>query len=233
MLSKISARIVPMLLLFVSAVFATAPGWVAKGVVLDYSMDGDTVTFTVTERDSDEIRMEIKTGGKYQATENASLDFGQFWFDSSKLKSAKKGDEIGDFKVTGVDTQTIAGKNWDCVTLEASLSGAKTIRIYDKNTGLMLKQTVQDGDAPPVTLKKYFIPDFSAPAPQSAPLPAGPTEEPDAQTETATPEPAASTSGEQAEDAPAATDDSPEKSGDACASGFVLLLLSGFVVARR
>jgi hypothetical protein len=187
MLSKAIARILPMLLIIVSAAFATAPGWVAEGVVLEYSVDGDTVIFTVTERTSTEVSIEIDTGApeKSMATENASLTNGQFWFDDSLLEDASDGDDIDEFEVTAEGTQTFAGKQWDTVTLEATLSGAKTVRIYDRDSGLMLKQTVQVSGAPVVTLTEYTVPDFeeAAPPPPEPPPAEEPTEPADETTE--------------------------------------------------
>lgn len=253
MLSTKIAKIIPMLLLFVSAAFATAPGWVAKGVVLEYDMDGDTVTFTVTDRTSSEVEFDIKTKKTFKATENASGLYGQFWFDESKLKSASKGHHIDEFEVTGTSSQTFAGKKWDTVTLVGTISGARTTRIYDKDSGLMLKQTVMVADAPAVTLEEYTIPDFGASAPPPPPptqpaqpadetaQPSGPangTAQPTAPSEPATPEPEEGIGQpvDSADSSPAvATPDEGEPDASAkksCLPGAVLLMLAGFVFFR-
>lgn len=247
MLSKTVARILPMLLIIVSAAFATAPGWVAEGVVLHYSVDGDTVIFTVTERTSTEVSIEIDTGApqKNKATENASLTFGQFWFDDSLLEDASRGDDIDEFEVTAVGSQTFAGKQWDTVTLEATISGAKTVRVYDRDSGLMLKQTVQVSGAPAVTLTKYTVPDFGTVAPPppepTTPPPTEPTEPADETTEPTPP----SEPPEPYDDAvqpdvttPDTTPptDAPEEAEPegkkSCLAGAVLLMLVGLVFVR-
>ena len=234
MLSKIFVRILPMLLIFVSVAFAAAPAWVAEGVVLDYSMDGDTVTFTVTERTSTEVTMNIETVEEYTATENASLTNGQFWFDDSLLADASDGDEIDEFRVTDEGTQTFAGKQWDTVTLEGTISGAETVRIYDRDSGLMLKQTVQVPDAPEITLTNYVVPDFDTAPPPSSPPTTEPTE-PSAPSEPSQPEPE-----EEIERPGVTTTDTPEEAEPEeppakkpCLPGAVLLMLVGLVFIRK
>jgi len=236
MLSKIFVRIIPVLLILVSVAFAAAPGWVAKGVVLDYSMNGDTVTFTVTERTSTEVKMNIETVKEYTATENASLTNGQFWFDDSLLADASSGDEIDEFRVTDEGTETFAGKQWDTVTLTGTISGAETVRIYDRDSGLMLKQTVQVPDAPEITLTNYVVPNFDMPPPpgsQPTTQPTGPASEP-AQPEpeeemqpevTTTDTPPTDTSGE--------PEPAEPPTETCCLPGAVLLMLTGFVLVRK
>ncbi len=246
MLSKTVTRILPMLLIIVSAAFATAPGWVAEGVVLEYSVNGDTVIFTVTERTSTEVSIEIDTGApeKSMATENASLTNGQFWFDDSLLEDASDGDDIDEFEVTAEGTQTFAGKQWDTVTLEATLSGAKTVRVYDRDSGLMLKQTVQVSGAPVVTLTEYTVPDFEEAAPPSPPPtePTEPTEEttePTPPSEQPQPEPYEDTTQPDVTTPdttpPADTTEEAEPGPPAkkpCLSSALLFTLAGFVLFR-
>jgi hypothetical protein len=238
-----------MLLVFVSAAFATAPGWVAEGVELEYSMDSDTVTFTVTERTSTEVKMTIDTGKEHQATENASLIYGQFWFDDSLLEDADEGDDIEEFEVIDEGTETFAGKQWDTVTLEAIITEAKTVRIYDRDSGLMLEQTVDVAGAPTVTLEKYTIPDMEAVAPPPPPPPeptppANDTTEPANET-TEPPEPELYNDTEQPDDTTTDTTtvtDTTEDEEEAetepqgkkkCIGGAILLMLAGLVLVKR
>ena len=225
MSSKIIPRIIPMIFVFVSAAFAAAPGWVAKGVVLDYSVDGDTVTFTVTERTSTEIKIKIDS---YKATENTSLNYGQFWFDNSLLEDASKGDKLEEFTVKEEETQTFAGTQWDTVTLEAVISDAKTTRVYDRESGLMLKQTVQADGAPVVTLTKYNVPNFNAVAPPPPSI-AEPSQ-PSTQTTSETPEPQDSeTKVTDPVKESAETGEEPEKP---CLASVLLLVLAGVLFIK-
>ncbi|MBN1169685.1 hypothetical protein JXA56_01550 [Candidatus Micrarchaeota archaeon] len=145
-----------LLLLFAGIVFSTAPEWIAEGIELEYAVGGDKVVFSVVERTSTEIRVEIRSGTSVRtAVENTSIISGQFWFDQSLLENASKYQYIEEFLVNSEGSQTFIGERWDTLTLETTLSGAKTTRIYDRKTGLMLKQTVSAEGAPTVTLLKH------------------------------------------------------------------------------
>jgi len=249
MLSKIVARILPMLLIFVSVVSATAPGWVASGVVLEYSMDSDTVTFTVTERTSTEVKVDIKTENTYKAKENASSYAGQFWFDNSLLEGASKNEEIEDYKVTDLGKETYAGKEWDTITLEGTVSGARTFRTYDIETGLMLKQTVSQPGAPVVTLNSYTIPDFGTSEPEEEPEPEvidepeetpEPEEQPEpegisepVEEEAEEPDVVAPPQEESVGDVIADEETEDEEESKSCLTGAILLTLLGFVFVKR
>ena len=140
--------------------FATAPSWVAKGVNINYTIGKDTGTFTVLDRTSTSIKLELKLSSLKKSTmptENASSKYGQFWFDNSDLGNTFVGDRIGEFDVITEGDQTFAGTQWSTVTLRATLSGAVTTKIVDKDTGLLLKQTVDAVGAPTVTLTQYNI----------------------------------------------------------------------------
>lgn len=165
MLSHILRRILPVLLIISSTAFALAPGWVAKGVVLEYSVGSDDVTFTVHERNSTDIQIKIESKTDGKAVENAAWSFGQFWFDKNLLQSATKGSSVDEFTVIDTGTETYAGKSWETVTLEGVISKAKTVRVYDKESGLMLKQSVQVEGTPPVVIKKIKVPNWKAEAP--------------------------------------------------------------------
>ncbi len=167
-------QILAMLLIFLPLCFSKAPDWVAKGVSLEYSVGSSKATFVVTDRNSTDIRLDITTVKTNKATENASLQYGQFWFDDSLLGGASVGKKIGDFEVKAIGSMTFAGKEWSAITLEGTISDAKTTRIYDKQSGLMLKQTVNAEGAPTITLTKFTIPAFESAAP---PPPAAPAEE--------------------------------------------------------
>lgn len=154
-----ASKTLAILLLIANFAFATAPEWIVKGVELEYKVGSDTVVFSVVERNSTEIEIDIKTGPKIQrATENASAITGQFWFDPALLEDASKYHHIEDeYEVVDIKSKTIAGTEWEAVSLETMLSGAKTTKVYDRETGLMLSQTVLAEGAPAVTLKSYSL----------------------------------------------------------------------------
>ncbi len=160
---------------FLALGFAAAPTWVAYGMYVKYTVGTDTIGFTVVNRTADEIRIEIKPASTTEfswATENVTGTYGQFWFDSSLLTDASIGDKIGDFTVTDTGSETYAGRDWDTVTLQATISDAKTTRVYDRDSGLMLKQSVDVTGAPLVTLMQYNIPslaNYIAPPPTTLP----------------------------------------------------------------
>ncbi|MEW6035325.1 MAG: hypothetical protein AB1529_01815 [Candidatus Micrarchaeota archaeon] len=257
-----SSRALVLCLLLLSMSFATAPSWVAPGASLNYSAGSDAVSFTVLSRNSTDIRIQIAVSSAPKpstGTENASGNSGQFWFDSSLLATAKTGSSIGDFKVKGSSTQSFAGETWETVTLEATLSGAKTTRIYDKKSGLMLKQTVEASGAPEVILSKYYFPS-AAPPPSSPPAqpPANatppsngsgtppatppPSQPPSQPNETSPPsgtggepyqpsQPSAEPSGEEPPEEPAPEPPKKRPITEVCSGAFILALL-GFAALR-
>jgi hypothetical protein len=166
-----SARYLLPLLLLSAVAFSTAPSWVVKDTVIEYASGSDKITFTVLSNNGSDIKTQIKPSAapnSYTATENASGLYGQFWFDSAELADAFSGQYIGDFSVTGDGTQTFAGKEYDTITLVGTVSGSETTRVYERQTGLMLKQTVDAPGAPQVVLTKFTPP--AAPAPPPPPV---------------------------------------------------------------
>ena len=164
-------RALLLLLVLAAAAYATAPGWVAKGASLNYSAGTDTISFTVLERNSSDIRIQIKLSSAqnpYTGVENASGQYGQFWFDKDQFSNPEG------FSVVGQSSQSFAGKSWNTITLQGMVSGAQTTRVYDKDSGLMLKQTVGAPGAPVVTLMQYYVPNWQAPAPPPPPPSAPP-----------------------------------------------------------
>jgi hypothetical protein len=164
------------------------------------------------------------------------------------LEDADEGDDIDEFEVIDEGTETFAGKQWDTVTLEATISEVKTVRVYDRDSGLMLEQTVDVADAPTVTLEKYTIPDMEAVAPPPPPPeptpPANDTTEPANET-TEPPEPELYNDTEQPDitttDTTTVTDTTedeeeaePEPQGKKkCIGGAILLMLAGLVLVKR
>jgi hypothetical protein len=160
------------LLVLLAAAYSTAPSWVATGVSLNYSVGSDAVTFTVLERSGGDINFQVlthSTNHKSTAIENESADYGQFWFDTALLANIYTGSTASDFTVTGENQQSFAGKSWDAVTMQATISGATTTKVVDKNTGLLLKQTVDAVGAPAVTLTQYYIPSLAPTPPPTQP----------------------------------------------------------------
>lgn len=159
------------LLLVISIGFATAPNWIQKGVEVEYKAGKDTVLFNVTQRSITDIKVDITTAGKTRkASHNASGISWDFWFDNAKFSGISKNKYIeNEYKVTEIGTMTFLGEKYDTVTLETTLSGAKTTRIYDKNTGLMLKQTVLAEGAPVIELIRKYIPSTSPTKPVVTP----------------------------------------------------------------
>jgi hypothetical protein len=154
-------KILAFLLTLLAVGYSVAPAWVDTGVNLNYSVGSDTVSFSVLNRTATDIRIQtftFSTSHNSFPDENASADSGQFWFDTSLLSSASSGDTVGSYSVTDESTQTFAGKSWDTVTLEGTVSGAMTTKVFDKTTGLLLKQTVDVSGAPVITLVQYHIP---------------------------------------------------------------------------
>jgi hypothetical protein len=246
-----SAIILLALLLFTVSAFSAAPSWVAQGAVLEYSVGTDTVKFTVLSSNGTDIRISIKAASAssaYTATENASADSGQFWYDSSELSSASVGADLGDFEVTGQGKQTFAGKEYDTITLEGVLDEVETTRIYEKQTGLLLKQTASAPGAPVVTLISFTPASAPAPPPPpppppppanntSQPPPSTPPSTPPAQPPSTPPSVPPSTPPSQppSEPPPVPEEEPPEKKPITelcCPSAFILLML-GFLVIRR
>jgi len=161
-------RSLAILLILLTVVSATAPSWIDTGVSVNYTAGGNSVSFTVTGRAGDDITILLATSppphtGTIKG--NASSDSGQFWFDQSLLNHAYSGQDIDGLSVMGTSQQTIAGQTWDTVTLQGDISGAQTTQIYDTETGMLLKQSVDKEGVPDVVLSKFYIPSLAPPPP--------------------------------------------------------------------
>ncbi|MCI0504156.1 hypothetical protein L0Y65_05610 [Candidatus Micrarchaeota archaeon] len=236
------------ILLAIMAVgYAAAPSWVAGGASLTYSVGSDSVTFNVMSVSGEDIEIDVipsTTGKVSRATENKSLDSGQFWYDSAKLASASVGSTVGDFTVAGTGKQTFAGREWDTVTLVDTVSGSVTTKVYSLQGGLLLKQSVDKAGVPVITLARYAIPGLDVPPATQPPA------QPIVQNDTATPQsnatapdvtaPVQNASGAQEEEEPSGSGETtaPPASGPsdekgACASGAILLAVFGFAAFRK
>ncbi len=161
-------KLIIIFLVFAGLIYSTAPSWITKDVSLNYSSGSSKVFFNVINRTQTDLIFEVKTSNSpkpSKATENLSAQSGQFWFDSKLLADASTGSIIGDYSVVKEGKLTFAGKEWDTITLEIYISGAKNTKIYDKKTGLMLKQTVSAEGAPEVTLLALYVPEWAPPPP--------------------------------------------------------------------
>jgi hypothetical protein len=243
-----------MALVLLSAIgFSAAPAWIVKGAVLEYSAGTDTVTFTILDRTAENLKIDIKAKSapsSYTANENASGTSGQFWHDSSLLSGATYGSTFGDFSVTDEGKQTFAGKEYDTITLEGTIDEITTTKVYEKSTGLMLRQTVNAPGAPTVTLIKYSPPAVSAPPPPSQPPPQPPANQTPPQQPSQPPVSPPAANGSQQppsqpgapyqpspQEPPAVTEE-PEESGkkpitELCCPSAAVLLMVGFAAARR
>ena len=231
-------RSIIVLLVLASLAFSTAPGWVTAGVVLDYSAGSDTIKFTVLERTGDNVKTSIKVSSApnpYTANENASGSSGQFWFDKDQFSNPP------DFTILGQSKQTFAGKEWNTITLQGTVSGAMTTRVYDKDSGLMLKQTVSAVGAPEVILTQYKVPNWEAIAPPAPPPPpsngttppsAPPSAPPPSGTPPSAPPSAPPSTPPSAPPAPPPTngdfwpEEEPPKESPCCLSGLVLAMVA-------
>ncbi|MBI5046865.1 hypothetical protein HZC07_03995 [Candidatus Micrarchaeota archaeon] len=160
------------LLVLLAVAYSVAPAWVSEGVNINYTMGTDNVSFTVLNRTSTGINLAVKFASASKInrpTDNVSADSGQFWFDNSLLADAFIGRAIDEYIVVDESKKIFAGKEWDTVSLETTVSGAVTTKIFDRKTGLMLKQTVSGVDAPTVTLVAAYIPAFEPAKPPPAP----------------------------------------------------------------
>ena len=165
------ARCLVVLMMLLAICYSTAPSWVASGVNLNYTVGNDTVTFKVLDRSGDDLHLNLKylsTAHQSNPTENASGESGQFWFDNSELSGASVGNIVGVYDVIAQGSQHFAGKDWDTVTLQTSISGATTTLIYDAATGLLLKETISATGAPTITLINYYVPAWAPPPPPPA-----------------------------------------------------------------
>ncbi len=156
------------ILLIVALANATAPTWVASGAMVKYTVGTDTITFTVLSRNTTDVVIRIDTLSTSKSrtiSENASADYGQFWYDSDLLGGSYIGGYVGEFTADSEGSQTFAGKEWGTINISSTLSGALTKRIYEKRSGLLLRQTVDAVGAPSVTLIQYAIPAFGTTTP--------------------------------------------------------------------
>jgi hypothetical protein len=236
------------ILAVISIGFATAPSWVASGASLTYSAGTDSIAFNVVSANGSDIKFNVvpsSTGKTNKATENASADSGQFWFDNTLLSSATVGGTVGDFSVVGESAQTFAGRQWNTITLEDTVSGAKTTKVYDKQSGLLLKQSVDSPDAPVITLTQFAIPGLSAQPPVQQPA-QPPAQNQTQQNETAPPAGTQDNESDGTSGEPLVVDDgqsgqteqpeepaAPAEEKGKCASGFILMAIAGFLFWSR
>ncbi len=144
--------------------FSSVPVWVKPGVTLTYTVGSSQMVFRVLNVSDGNVRTEITQGSVRTLVENASADYGQYWFDNVTLQDSVVGQLIGDLQIVSFGTTTtIAGKQWSGVTLEQTMGTTTIRRIVDKNTGILLRQTADATGAPVVELASYQFP--SPPAP--------------------------------------------------------------------
>lgn len=151
-----------LVLLLVSMSFATVPTWVRPGANLTYSAGSSVVSFKVLEVTAQNVRTQVESPTR-TINENASADYGQFWFDNTTISEAVVGQTIAGFEVKSIGRQTFASKEWDTITIEGTVSGVITTKTYDKNSGLLLRQIVSVSGAPTVTLTGYAVPAWMPP----------------------------------------------------------------------
>ena len=167
-------RWVLFLLALVAAAHSTAPAWVASGVNLTYSQGSTTNTYVVTSRTNTDIIYKLttvsNTGTRSPTLDgNASVDFGDFWFDISLLSGQHTGDSVGDYHISDESSQAYAGKTYDTISVQTTVQGATVTRVLDKASGLVLKVSVNVQGVQDVTLAQRYIPAFDATAPQQPP----------------------------------------------------------------
>jgi hypothetical protein len=158
-----------------SLVNASAPSWVDHGVNVTYTQGSSTMTYYVMSRTSADITYQLRTvssSGTRMPTlsENSSADYGDFWFDTTLIYGGSTGDTFGDYRISDQSSQSYAGKTWDTESVQQTIQGATVTRVLDKQTGLVLKvsvdapgQTIQD-----IVLTSEFLPAFDTPAQQPA-----------------------------------------------------------------
>lgn len=233
------------LFLFLSVVYSTAPSWVAQGVSLNYSMGTTSIYFTVTGNSNNQIHLSEKvvadTVSNLNPIENASKDFGNFWFDPAQLSSIFYGQTVDGYTYSAESQTTFAGKTYDAITIQATIQGVTTNKIYDKTTGLLLEWDVTG--QPTVYLAAQYIPAF-APAtpppqnnqpPQNTPPPPPPQNNsgnaPPPPPQQNTPPPQNNSQNKTTKPKlipipPPAPSPPPSSSLPCCPSGFVLLILT-------
>ena len=237
-------KILVILLTFLAIGYSVAPSWVDKGVNLNYTVGNDTVSFTVLNRTGTDLKIEVKPFSASKpstATENASANAGQIWFDNSLLAGASIGSDIGDFSVIEENEQTFAGKEWNTITLQGTIGGATTTRVYDKQTGLLLKQTVNSLGAPTVTLIQVYIPALTPPEPPSQPPTQPPTntttppsQPPPSENTTQPPQPQPTdTTSEPTPPSSEPSSETPTKKPLPCCPTSLILLIIGFAAIRN
>ena len=139
--------------------FSSVPVWVKPGVTLTYTVGSSQMVFRVLNVSDGNVRTEITQGSVRTLVENASADYGQYWFDNVTLQDSVVGQLIGDLQIVSFGTTTtIAGKQWSGVTLEQTMGTTTIRRIVDKNTGILLRQTADATGAPVVELISYQLP---------------------------------------------------------------------------
>lgn len=188
------------LVILFGLVFCASPSWVQRGVVLTYNVGSSPTTFTVTGVSGEQISIETRQGSSsttHTIVDNSSATYGQFWFDQNRLSEAYLGQTIGDFSVTDSSDQTFAGKEWHTITLVGTLSGARTTKILDMDTGLLLQQNVSVSGAPAVTISQIVIPALNIPPASASPPPATPSSPPQVPSSTPPATPTSTSSGTQ------------------------------------
>lgn len=181
---------VSLLLVLLALAYSTAPTWVDSGVSLNYSVGGGQVAFSVTGRTSSDVNINVvQQGSPHTMIENASEDSGEFWYDPSLLANAYGGKMIGVYTVTGQSSMSFAGTTWNTISLQGSVSGASTTKIFDTTTGLLLQQTISTGPSTTqtITLTQEYIPSLAPPPP--APVANNTKPSPPAQTQNTTTQP--------------------------------------------
>ncbi len=155
-------------LALIAAASATAPSWVAQGANMTYMTGSGNINYYVQSRNSTDIVVTLtQQGHPYTASENASLDYKDFWFDNTLLAGVIGGDSVSDLTVSSVGTQSFAGNSWTAVNLSGTVQGAPVNYLVDQSTGLLLQETVTPPGGSPMqlTLQSYSIPAISAPPP--------------------------------------------------------------------
>ncbi len=244
---------IAIVLLMMTAVNATAPSWVATGVNVSYSSGSSTYNYFVQARNSTDVSVLItQQGHPFSASENASADYKDFWFDNTQLSGLITGDSMSDLSVTSTGQMSFAGNSWNAVNLSGTIQGAPVNYIVDQQTGLLLQEVVSPPSGPKMqlTLISYSIPSLAPPPPpqqNNTPPPSpqqnntpppqqnGTTEQP-AQNQTAPPpapyQPSTPPSTGNGSFWPTQPQPQQSSSLPCCPSAFILLL-AGFAAARK
>ncbi len=232
------------LLVILALGFATAPSWIDSGANISYSSGGNTITFSVASRSGDNIQVLLTMSSpmsKGTIIENASADSDEFWYDPNLLANSYEGEMFGNLSAMGTSQQSFAGQTWNAITLQGMIDGAQTTRVYDVQTGLLLKQSVDASGAPDVVLVQEYIPALIPPAPPVANVtPPQNNTPPPAQPNTTAPVPNATqpttqtqptTTNTTTQTQPVTTTNPSTSSNPCCLSSFMIGLV-GFVAIK-